>query len=178
MTAEMEPPAHASELHELHEPLVGAMRTEAQEYGELLALFDEQQAAVINRAPDAVLEIDGRITAQLTILRGCRKTREALVADLARRTEPPLAESVTEVMALFREPVRPLVQALMAEINALIGKARRRAQQNRMLLARSVEVAQELLEKLNPAVVSRTYSPQGKMKIKAAGGSSRLLDHS
>lgn len=163
---------------ELHEPLVDAMRTEAQEYGELLALFDEQQTAVINRAPDAVLELDGRITAQLTTLRACRKAREALVAELAKRGEPALEATVTEVMALFREPVRPLVQALMAEINALIGKARRRAQQNRMLLARSVEVSQELLEKLTPAAVSRTYSPQGKMKIKAAVGPSRLLDHS
>ncbi len=175
MIAEIQPSLHGNDLHE---PLVEAMRAEAQEYGELLALFDEQQTAVINRLPDEVLEIDGRITPQLAMLRDCRKRREALVGNLAKRVEPPLPETVTDVMTLFREPVRPLVQALMSEINALIGKARRRAQQNRMLLARSVEVSQELLERLNPAVVSRTYSPQGKMRIKAAGGPSRLLDHS
>ena len=175
MTAQIESSTHESDLHE---PLVGAMRTEAQEYGELLALFDEQQAAIISRAPDAVLDLDGRINAQLAMLRGCRTAREALVAGLASRREPALEPSVTEVMALFREPVRPLVQALLAEINALIGKSRRRAQQNRKLLARSVEVAQELLEKLNPEAVSRTYSPQGKIKVKAAGDSRRLLDHS
>ena len=74
--------------------------------------------------------------------------------------------------------MRPLVEALATEVNRLIGKVRRRAQQNQMLLARTIEVTQELCEKLKPGTVTRTYAPDGKMKIKAAAGSGRLLEHS
>jgi hypothetical protein len=37
---------------------------------------------------------------------------------------------------------------------------------------------QEVCERVTPGAVSRTYAPDGRMKIKAAPSSGRLLEHS
>ena len=42
----------------------------------------------------------------------------------------------------------------------------------------TVEVMQEVCTRLNPGAISRTYAPNGRMKIKAAAVPGRLLEHS
>ncbi len=160
------------------EQFIDSLRGELQEYGELLQLFNEQQTAIVNRDPDAVLAIDERIEIQLPIIRAHRKERDSLAALMAASAQPPAGTTLVELLPLFREPMRPLVQALATEVNQLVSRARRRAQQNRTLLARNIEVSQELIERLNPSGVTRTYSAYGKVKIKPAAGTGRLLDRS
>ncbi len=162
----------------LPEQIIDELRHELQEYGALLNLFDEQQEAILNRKPDLVLEVEGRITAQLGEVRARRMHRETMVSTLANTAEKPTHPTLLQAIPLFRQPMRPMVEALALEINRLITRTRRRAQQNQMLLARTIEVAQDLLGKLSPGTVTRTYSPKGNIKIKTAVGSSRLLEHS
>ena len=155
-----------------HDQIIEALRAELQEYGGLLNLFDEQQDAILNRKADLVTEIEPTIEAQLAILRTRRSQRESLVSALTPDT------TLLQAILHFPQAMRPLVEALATEVNRLIAKVRRRAQQNQMLLARTIELTQELCEKLRPGTVTRTYSPNGKMKIKAAAGAGRLLEHS
>ena len=159
-----------------HEQIIEALRSEMQEYGGLLNLFDRQQNAILNRKPDEVTDSDEAIDAQLSAVRARRLQRESLVDGLTPDADPH--PSLLQAILLFPQPMRPLVEALATEVNRLIAKVRRRAQQNQMLLARTIEVTQELCEKLKPGTVTRTYAPDGKMKIKAATGSGRLLEHS
>lgn len=163
---------------DLQEQVLDAFRLELAEYGALLCLFDDQQNAVLNRNADAVLELSERIDAQLHLTSARRRQREALVSSLAMIHERPIRPSLAELMLLFREPLRPLVQALASEINHLITRTRKRAQQNQMLLARTIEVTQEVLERLNPGAVTRTYSPRGRMKMRAATSGSRIFERS
>ena len=159
-----------------HEQIIDALRAEMQEYGGLLNLFDQQQNSILNRNADGVADMEQTIEVQLATLRARRSQREILVSALTPEvdTHPTLLQSIL----LFPQPMRPLVEALASEVNRLIGRVRRRAQQNQMLLARTIEVTQELCEKLKPGTVTRTYAQNGKMKIKAAAGTSRLLEHS
>ena len=159
-----------------YEQIIDALRCEIEEYGGLLNVFDEQQQAILHRKPDTVLALEDAIATQLTSVRERRTRRENLVCALSGDTthRPTLLQS----LLLFPQPMRPLVEALAEEVNRLIGKARRRAQQNQMLLARTIEVTQELCERLRPGTVTRTYARDGKMKVKAAAGASRLLNHS
>lgn len=156
----------------LRDQVIAAMRAEMQEFGELLQLFDEQQAAILKRDAEGALALDTQITAQLQKTRASRRTREQLTESLTGA-----GATLGEMLPCFPEPMRLLVEALVAELNQLIARARRRAQQNRMLLARSLEVTQELLQKLNPESVTRTYSARGRMKIGAAAVAPRLLNH-
>lgn len=159
-----------------HEQIINALRSEMQEYGGLLNLFDSQQDSILNRMPDAVSENDQAIEAQIATLRARRLERESLVMALTPDANPH--PTLLQAILLFPQPMRPLVEALATEVNRLIGRVRRRAQQNQMLLARTIEVTQELCEKLQPGTVSRTYAPDGKMKVKATPVLGRLLEHS
>lgn len=163
------PADHAVLGGSLQGEVIAAMRAEVQEYGGLLQMLHEQQNAILKRQPDEVLALDEQVNAQLIATRAQRKTRETLVATLTNG-----AGTLVELLPQFREPVRPLVQALVSELNQLLARTRRRAQQNRMLLARGIEVTQEILQRLNPETVTRTYSAQGRMKLKTAGTAHRL----
>ena len=159
-----------------HEQIIDALRAEMQEYGGLLNLFDQQQKAILNRKPDEIADIEQTVEAQLATIRARRTQRENLVFDLTPEADPH--PTLLQSILLFPQPMRPLVEALASEVNRLIGRVRRRAQQNQMLLARTIEVTQELCEKLKPGTVTRTYAQNGKMKIKGTAGIGRLLEHS
>ena len=107
-----------------------------------------------------------------------RKRREAAADALAGLSHLPQPATLRNLAPHFRTAVRPLVEALADEVNRLIAHTRRRAQQNQMLLARSVELTQELVSRLSPRAVSKTYSARGRVKIKPAGEASRLLERS
>lgn len=161
-----------------HGKIIVALREEVAEYGALLNCFDEQQSAILVRDPEAVTVSDEKISQQLVTTRDRRRHREILVAELAAVSGQPTHSSLTALKPLFAEPIWPLAQALITEVNRLIALARRRAQQNQMLLARTIEVTQEIVSTLSPGTVTRTYSPQGRMKIKASAGVGRLLEKS
>lgn len=163
---------------DLQEQLIVALRKELAEYGALLELLDLQQTAVLDRKPDSVLEMISRIEAQIATTHACRKQREATAAELAALSGIPQPVTLRALAPCFRSAVHPLVEALADEVNRLISHTRKRAQQNQMLLARSVELAQDLVTRLSPRSVSKTYSALGRVNIKPAAGASRLLDKS
>ena len=160
------------------EQIIAALRAELEEYGGLLNVFDEQQQAILNRKPDAVLALEEKLSGQLSAVRTRRSQREGLVSTFAGDGRPPSRVSLLGAIPAFRETLRPLVEALATEINRLIALTRRRAEQNQVLLARTVEVMQEVCARLSPGAVTRTYAANGQMKIKAPVGAGRLLEHS
>lgn len=171
-------PEASTDAADPQERIITALRAELEEYGGLLNVFDEQQQAILNRQPDTVLALEERLAGQLSAVKSRRSQRESLVARFAGEGRPPSRVSLLGTIPAFRESMRPLVEALATEINRLIARTRRKAEQNQLLLARTVEVMQEVCEKVSPGSVSRTYAPNGRMKIKAAATSGRLLEHS
>jgi flagellar biosynthesis/type III secretory pathway chaperone len=163
---------------DLQEQLIAALREELAEYGAMLQLLELQQVAVIDRKPDSILELITRIEAQVALTTSCRKRREAKADGLARLAGTPQPATLRTLAPHFRPAVRPMVEALADEVNRLISHTRKKAQQNQMLLARSLELAQDLVTRLSPRSVSKTYSARGRVKIKPAAGASRLLDRS
>lgn len=160
------------------EPLAQALRDEMKEHGGLLNLFDEQQAAILRREPDAVLAVIESISMQARTIDFCRKQREALVKQCAAAVNLPEESPLSHLLTHFTEAVRPLLQALIDEVNHLISRTKKRARQNQMLLARSIEVSQQILQRLNPEAVTKTYSPKGRVQIAALSARPRYLARS
>jgi flagellar biosynthesis/type III secretory pathway chaperone len=160
------------------DPLIDALRDELQEYGGLLSLFDEQQKAILARQPDAVLVIQDSIRTQLDTIHVCRKHREQVASELAVLLGQDPASSVKSLIDFCDEVVRPLLHSLIYEVNQLISKTRRRGQQNQMLLARSIEVSQQILQRLNPDAMTKTYSRGGRIKLSRGGAASTYLARS
>jgi hypothetical protein len=79
-------PEHAE--HEDVEPkeiLIELLGSEMEEYGAPLALLEEQQGAIVERAPERVFEINTSINDQMRMIQVRRETREQFVSNLAKQ---------------------------------------------------------------------------------------------
>ena len=75
---------------------------------------------------------------------------------------------VVVALPLIEADARPLLEALISEVNTLLHRVRRASRHNHTLLARAVEVHQETLQHLRPAAFTKTYSPAGRLAVSAA----------
>jgi flagellar biosynthesis/type III secretory pathway chaperone len=147
------------------QPLADALRAELSEYGALLGLFDAQQNAILERDSEAILLCVSTIEEQMQRLGALRDEREELVRSFAAKFAQPASATLRSLLSFFAAEARPLLEALIDEINHLIHRARRRSRQNHLLLARAVEVRQEMLQTLRPESFTKTYSARGRVAL-------------
>jgi flagellar biosynthesis/type III secretory pathway chaperone len=150
------------------------LRQELAEYGGLLHLFEQQQRSLFDRDAEAVIHFSGEIEAQARILSECRARRERAVAAFAVEHGQPASSSLRSLLPHIADDARPLVEALINEVNALLHRVRRTSRHNHMMLSRAVEVHQETLAALRPQAFTKTYSPAGRVSIAAARPPSTL----
>ena len=138
------------------------LRLELQEYGGMLDLLGKQQRGIIDRDPESLLEMNLSLELQAEVCQAARKKRESFVRSAAGRFGLGDDIKANELIPHFAEEFRPLLQALIEEIERLIETIQNRARQNHMLLSRACELNQELLHWLNPGASTTTYTKQGK----------------
>jgi flagellar biosynthesis/type III secretory pathway chaperone len=145
--------------------LVNALRDELKEYGELLALLDRQQQSVIERDADQVFQSVGHVQRQGATIAEARSRREECARAIARDLcqEPDAGFAV--LIPLLPAAYRPLARALVDENNELLVRVQQRARQNHLLLSRSVELMQGLLDSLLPSRETRVYNGRGNMQV-------------
>jgi flagellar biosynthesis/type III secretory pathway chaperone len=144
-------------------PLVDLLRAELSGYGGLLALFDQQQSQLWGRDIQAVAETSATIQELADETNRCRQEREAWVSCFATAHAQASDSSLRRLIPFFPEEQRPLLTALIDEINHLLHRVRRRARQNHSILARAVELHRDVLANLHPAARPRTYVPSGRV---------------
>ena len=76
---------------------------------------------------------------------------------------------LSEFIKGFQPAVQPLLRQLVDELLRVSDHVRRKANQNQVLLARSIEVIRDLLEELGPTNSARTYEIDGRVKISLSG---------
>ena len=69
------------------------------------------------------------------------------------------------LLPLVQAEVRPLMAALIAEINHLVHRLRRAMALNQRLLACTVEYQQEFMRRLWPAAFTKTYAADGRVSL-------------
>lgn len=148
--------------------LVNALRDELKEYGEILALLDRQQQSVIDRDADNVFQSIGFIQRQGSTIAEVRALREKCASAIALEFGQPSDASFAVLIPLLPAVYRPLVKALMDENNELLIRVQQRARQNHLLLSRSVELMQGLLDTLIPSREMRVYNGRGNMQVHEA----------
>ncbi len=145
--------------------IADALRHEIAGYGGLLHLFEQQQQSLFARDADAVLRLSGEIEAHVRGLHETRRNREALVAAFATEHAQPPTATLRALLPCFVAEVRPLLEALISEINVLIHRVRRTSRHNHSLLTRALETQQQLLRALRPDSFTQTYAPNGRMAL-------------
>jgi len=145
------------------ETIVHSLRDELQEYGGLLGLFEEQQGALYRRDAAAVLATVHAIEEQARLASHKRAEREQLVRVFAVDHDCEATASLRQLLPQFPAEIRPMLEAMIDEINRLVHRARRGARQNALMLQRAVEMHQEALRALRPETFTGTYSPRGQV---------------
>jgi flagellar biosynthesis/type III secretory pathway chaperone len=161
-------------LNPTWQKIAECLRNELAEYGGLLAMFAEQQKCLFNREANEVLRISAAIEQQVRTLEQCRRQRESMVAEFAAANAEPPTATLTSLLPLIDNAARPLIQALIGEINHLLHRVRRTSRHNHTLLARAVEVHQDTLQHLRPQAFSKTYSQAGRVSIGVGGTASTI----
>ena len=147
------------------EPLVETLRAELEEYGALFNHLTRQQEEIFARRVDTVLEINGDLDDQTRIIASARERRQEVMDDLVKRSGLPAGTRLTGMLDQFPDFVRPLLEALVRDINLMINRTRRKARQNHILLARAVELTQETLRLLQPGSFTKTYARSGQVSV-------------
>ncbi len=145
------------------EELIEALREELRQYGELLALLDQQQEQVLTRATGELLCTVAAINGQTATLQKARQYREACHHELARVLQLSEQTSLGDTLPLLPENYRPLLQALVQENNELLTRIRQRTRQNHLLLSRSLDSIQNFLRALFPSGNTPVYNEKGRM---------------
>lgn len=145
-----------------------SLRAELAEYGGLLHLFEAQQRSLFDRNADAVLTLASEIEVQARAVAESRCRREQIVAAFAEEHGQPTTASLRSLLPLIEADARPLLEALITEVNLLLHRVRRTSRHNHSLLSRAVEVHQDTLQHIRPNAFTKTYSPSGRVSVAAA----------
>jgi flagellar biosynthesis/type III secretory pathway chaperone len=150
-------------MKDLLQNLIEALREELKEYGEMLALLDQQQEMVIHRRAQDLVQCVTAINGQADAIAAARLERQQRQRDITLRLD--LAEDASFGALVPRLPAeyRPLVQALVQENNELLIRVQQRARQNHLLLSRAVELMQRFLGTLFPGGQPTTYNDTGRV---------------
>ena len=150
-------------MKEQLDKLVGHLREELIQYGELLSLLEQQQEMIVNRSADGLMQNLTSIHAQMAEIakaRTCREQcREEVAEALGLDSELPIKEMYSSLPVEYQS----LVQALVDEVNALLLKANQSLRQNHLLLSRSLEFMQKLIQSLFPTQAGQTYDQSGQI---------------
>ena len=162
--------------------LIEKLRQELHQYGEMLALLEQQQESVVSRAADDVLNSVVAINEQMGRIQVARQDRESCQKEIARlaqpqatspksKTEPGAAQildlrpwTLDSLIPLLPEKFRLPVETLVRENNQLLGRVQRCARQNHLLLTRSLQMMQQFMNTLIPTGAPTTYNDEGNLQ--------------
>lgn len=157
-----------STLMNLLPRLLEVLRHELQQYGEMLALLDQQQASVMARSADDVLSSVTAVNEQMGRIQAARQSRESCQAEIAAAVKLTEAPTFQRLIPLLPETYRAAVGALVTENNNLLVRVQQRARQNHRLLCQSVEMMQQFISSLVPTTPPVTYNETGQVQSPGA----------
>jgi flagellar biosynthesis/type III secretory pathway chaperone len=153
-------------MNDLHNHLIEALREELKQYGEILAIMDQQQDLVIQRQTSSLLQNVADINAQAEVIAAVRHEREQHQRHVARSLNLEENSSFAVIIPLLPAAYQPLVQALVQENNELLVRVQHRTRQNHLLLSHAVELMQQLINSIFPVGTPKTYDHTGRLPVK------------
>jgi flagellar biosynthesis/type III secretory pathway chaperone len=150
-------------MNDLLHNLIEALREELKQYGEMLAVLEQQQDSVVRRRTDDLLQNVAGINAQAEVITAVRHEREQRQRKVALMLNLPEGAGFAAIIPLLPADYRPLVGALVQENNALLVRVQQRTRQNHLLLSHAVELMQQLISAVFPGGGPKTYDRNGRL---------------
>jgi flagellar biosynthesis/type III secretory pathway chaperone len=152
-------------MNDLLHNLIEALREELKQYGEMLAVLDQQQSSVVQRHTNDLLQNVASINAQADVIAAVRREREQHQRNVARLLDLVEDSNFATIIPLLPPDYRPLVQALVQENNELLARVHQRTRQNHLLLSHAVELMQQLINAIFPGGSPKTYDSNGRLPV-------------
>ena len=149
-------------MNELLQNLIEALREELKEYGEMLALLEQQQNIVMHRQTQDLIQCVTAINTQADAIAAARREREQHQRHVALELRLPEDANYETLAPRLPAGYRHLIQALVQENNQLLLRVQQRARQNHLLLSRVVDLMQRFLGTLFPGAAPSTYDESGR----------------
>jgi hypothetical protein len=145
--------------------LVNALREELTQYGEVLALMQEQQELIINRAANDLLINLNRVNEQMERVAIARNQREICRQHLVAALGGAEGTTFRQMTEMLPPEVQPLLDALVQEINHMLQNIQRWLKQNHLLLKRSLDLMQTIMKNMFPSAeaAAGTYGRGGQV---------------
>ena len=150
-------------MNDLLHNLIEALREELKQYGEMLAVLEQQQDSVVQRQVNDLLQNVSQVNAQGDVIAAVRHERGQHQRNVARLLGLDDGATFTAIIPRLPADYRPLVQALVQENNELLVRVHQRARQNHLLLSHAVELMQQLIDAILPGASLKTYDKSGRM---------------
>lgn len=150
-------------MKEKMDNLVQGLREELIQYGEMLTLLEEQQEMIVNRSADGLIQNLTAIHSQMAEIAKVRDKRDEQRHDLAKELNQDGDISFRDLIGFLPSEYQSLTQALLDEVNGLLQKANQRMRQNHLLLSRSLDFMQQLIQSLFPTQAGQTYDQSGQI---------------
>jgi hypothetical protein len=150
-------------MNDLLHNLIEALREELKQYGEMLAVLEQQQDSVVQRQVNDILQNISQSNAQGDVIAAVRQERGQHQRNVARQLGLDEAAPFTDIIPKLPADYRPLVQALVEENNELLVRVHHRARQNHLLLSHAVELMQQLIDAVLPGGNLKTYDKAGRL---------------
>jgi len=150
-------------MNEALNNLIAALREEMTQYGELLALMQEQQELIINRSANELLINLHDVTQQVEKISTHREQRDAARRALVQSLGGTEDTTFKQMTALLPEEYQPLLNALVEEINQLLQRIQTWVKQNHLLLKRSLDLMSKIMHTIFPtsSAAAQTYGRGG-----------------
>jgi flagellar biosynthesis/type III secretory pathway chaperone len=145
------------------ESLANCLRAEVEEYGSLLRLLEEQQHGLIRRDADRLQELATAVDAAAQSADLVRRRREDAFRAFAVAAGCDAHATVRAILPCIEASARPLIEALVQEVNRLVYLTRKFARQNHEMLGRACQLQQDLLRQVCPGIFSQTYAATGRI---------------
>ena len=149
-------------MNHFFQQVITALQNELQEYGGLLHLFQQQQQFVLHHDTEGFLSLIEGVEEQIRRSTEKRIERENLVRETALQAGVAPESTLAALLPYCPEQFRPLLAALIEEINDLLQRTRRRLRQNHMLLGQCLDLARQMVGLSKPEVATNTYNARGQ----------------
>lgn len=128
--------------------VIQALRNELHQYGEMLALLEQQQQVAQHSGAEEILRSIAHINQQSSSIQLARERRKHAQRHLAAVLQQPENATFSTLIPMLPNSYQPMVSALVQENHELLGRVRERAQANQLLLRRALELMQRFITTL------------------------------
>ena len=145
--------------------LITALRDELTQYGEVLALMQEQQQFIIKRSANELLSNLNEVNEQMEKVAAARNHRDACRQALFPTLGATEETTFRQMTGMLPTEVQPLLKAMVEEINQLLKRIQKWLRQNHMLLSRSLDLMKQIMKGMFPSssATAGTYGRGGQV---------------